>query len=307
MGGKQSKSGENGGNNSKELDFSEELEFVMNEKRDEYMDDDDVEPAVKPTILSSKPKLNKKSVLCNAMGTMALTDIVIKGYPVKSLVRRVKRYKEHKDNQSIQLSIVQMVQLNDPHVAKCTGVFASPKEYFIALELNDRTVLDLLLSEKLSTKSKFKILWHIADGMAAIEDIPVYHGCLCASNCVVSDGSSSFKVGDWCSRGDMHSLWLAPETFSNDVQVLTSQSDSWSFGVLCAEVFGDGDLGVSNPHDDLFWQDKVKEEEFKVGLDGVEEGLRKSITMCFDEIGKRPDFSWLQAELHDLHDKWNEE
>ncbi|KAI9450589.1 kinase-like domain-containing protein, partial [Russula earlei] len=111
---------------------------------------------------------------------------------------------------------------------------------------------------------RMRLLSEVASGMEFLHEKGIVHGDLCGKSILINDEGKAFVSGFDLSesldvRGSAHLAylypnsrvrWLAPEMIAPEgVAPTTEDTDIWSFGLLCLEVFTGEDPYL--PYSDL--------------------------------------------------------
>uniref|UniRef100_A0A914GRH5 Tyrosine-protein kinase n=1 Tax=Globodera rostochiensis TaxID=31243 RepID=A0A914GRH5_GLORO len=147
-----------------------------------------------------------------------------------------------------------MRQFDHRNVIKFHGVAVGQEPLMIVMELaTDGSLTDYLKKTRRSRRSKLYMCYGAAAGLDHIHSKGIIHCDIAARNCLFS--SNSVKIADFglAHKGKKKTVepgkpapikWMSPESLSE--KAFTQKSDTWSFGVLCWEIFNDGDAPYQN-------------------------------------------------------------
>uniref|UniRef100_A0A1I7Y6M6 Tyrosine-protein kinase n=1 Tax=Steinernema glaseri TaxID=37863 RepID=A0A1I7Y6M6_9BILA len=147
-----------------------------------------------------------------------------------------------------------MRQYKHPNIVRFYGVAAEKEPVMIAMEFVSGGSLDSFLKKGVGTVSpntKAVMCYDAANGLAYLHEHGCIHRDVAARNCLVSRRTHQVKISDFglSTKSRKHVLgpterapirWLAPEVIST--ALYEKPADIWSYGVLCWEVFADGEI-----------------------------------------------------------------
>jgi serine/threonine protein kinase len=151
-----------------------------------------------------------------------------------------------------------MAQFKHPNVVSLIGVITVGAPAVLVLQFCEYGSLLSFLKkhtgfQELQLGSKYSLMTDIARGMAYLAGRNVVHRDLAARNvlvgsdfvCKVSDFGLSREIeagnADYYSsaKGKLPLRWTAPEALKT--RHFSAWSDVWSFGILCGEIFDNGE------------------------------------------------------------------
>uniref|UniRef100_A0AC35GLC4 Tyrosine-protein kinase n=1 Tax=Panagrolaimus sp. PS1159 TaxID=55785 RepID=A0AC35GLC4_9BILA len=145
-----------------------------------------------------------------------------------------------------------MRNFEHPNVVKIYGVAVKQEPLMIVMELIDGGALDEYLKKnrgKVSVSEKVdQMCMGAAWGVEYLHFKLCIHRDIAARNCLYAN--NTVKISDFglSREGSIYQLtcakklpikWLAPETLANGIY--TQKTDVYSFGILCWEIFANGD------------------------------------------------------------------
>uniref|UniRef100_A0A914MMN0 Tyrosine-protein kinase n=1 Tax=Meloidogyne incognita TaxID=6306 RepID=A0A914MMN0_MELIC len=155
-----------------------------------------------------------------------------------------------------------MRKFKHPNVIQSYGelqdIAVGQEPLMIVMELATNGALkDYLQEIQRSPRSKLYMCLGAASGLAHVHENNVVHCDIAARNCLYSE--QKVKIADFglareLTPGDteikldkdqkLPIKWLAPETMRD--RVCTKKSDVWAFGILCWEIFANGENPYQN-------------------------------------------------------------
>ncbi|CAD5210558.1 unnamed protein product [Bursaphelenchus okinawaensis] len=161
-----------------------------------------------------------------------------------------------------------MRSLHHPHVVRFYGVGAFQEPLLVIMELVDEGALDAILKKKsLDVHTKSKYCLHASYGITYLHGKNLLHRDIAARNCLVGGGKLKMSDFGMTRRTKVYRMdrkkkiplrWAAPEALKTGRY--TAECDVYSWGVLCWEIFSDG----QEPYGDTTMQEigrKIKNGE----------------------------------------------
>ncbi|KAL3110296.1 hypothetical protein niasHT_016076 [Heterodera trifolii] len=143
-----------------------------------------------------------------------------------------------------------MRQLRHPNVIQFYGVAVGQEPLMIVMELAaDGSLTTYLKQQRRSARVKLYMCLGAAGGLDHIHSKGIIHCDVAARNCLYTDGV--VKISDFglatkalskpIERGAKLPIkWMSPDALRD--RSFTQKSDTWAFGVLCWEVFNNGEM-----------------------------------------------------------------
>ncbi|KAL3095142.1 hypothetical protein niasHT_025435 [Heterodera trifolii] len=141
-------------------------------------------------------------------------------------------------------------QLNHRNIIQFHGVALQHEPLMMVIEdIEEATALtDYLRTQRRCVRAKLNMCLGAAGGLSHIHSRGIVHGDIAARNCIYLRSRRKVKISNFemafKGTAKMYDIkwtqrkWLSPELQIDGL--FTSVSDTWSYGVLCWEIFHDG-------------------------------------------------------------------